>query len=177
MAALPAPIRRARPDEIDAVVAADRAAGELFRAVGMPEVADDPPPPRAEYERFSRSGDLWVVPAGPADADPPVALALLEAVDGALHVEQLSVDPRWSRRGLGRALLDHASDLARADGQPAVTLTTFVDVPFNAPYYRRLGFEDVPEDELGPGLGAILAAERARFTGPRHARVAMRRPV
>jgi hypothetical protein len=50
-------------------------------------------------------------------------------------------------------------------------------VPFNAPYYRRLGFVDVAERELGPGLAAILDAERDRWTGPAHARVAMRRPV
>jgi GNAT superfamily N-acetyltransferase len=176
---LPGPIRRARLDELAAVCAVDAAAGELFREVGMPEVADDPLPGPADYEPYVRSGDLWVVAdaSDPAEGGRPVAMAVLETLDGALHVEQLSVDPRWSRRGLGRALLDRASELARADGLPAVTLTTFVSVPFNAPYYRRLGFTEIPEGEVGPGLAALLGAERARWTGPAHARVAMRRPV
>jgi hypothetical protein len=38
-----------------------------------------------------------------------------------------------------------------------VTLTTFRDVPWNAPFYRRLGFEVV--DELPSGLAAIRAHE------------------
>lgn len=135
----------------------------------MPEVADDALPPLSEYERYTRTGDLWVV------GDPPVAFAIVEDLDANTHVDQLSLDPNWSRRGIGRSLLDHVTGLARAQGRPFVTLTTFVAVPWNAPYYRRLGFDEVPEDEMGPGLRAILDAERRRWTDRHHARVAMRR--
>ncbi len=140
----------------------------------MPEVADDALPPAAVYAEAIGAGAMWVVEG---DDGAPVAFALVEQVDGDAHVEQLSLDPRWSRRGIGRALLDHVSDRARADGRPAVTLTTFVSVPWNAPYYRRLGFTALDDRDLGLGLGAILEAERRRWVGPRHARVAMRRPV
>ena len=112
----------------------------------MPEVADDALPPLSEYERYTRTGDLWVV------GDPPVAFAIVEDLDANTHVDQLSLDPNWSRRGIGRSLLDHVTGLARAQGRPFVTLTTFVAVPWNTPYYRRLGFDEVPEDEMDPGL-------------------------
>jgi N-acetylglutamate synthase-like GNAT family acetyltransferase len=80
------------------------------------------------------------------------------------------------RRGIGRALLDHVAALARARGAPALTLTTFAEVPWNGPYYARLGFEVWPDTAQGPGLAAIVARERARWPdGP--ARVAMRRRV
>ena len=42
---------------------------------------------------------------------------------------------------------------------PAVTLTTFRDVPWNAPYYERLGFRTLAADEITPGLAAIRAHE------------------
>lgn len=47
-------------------------------------------------------------------------------------------------------------------GLPAVTLTTFVDVPWNAPYYRRCGFRPLPEPEWGPELARIRRDERVR---------------
>ena len=42
---------------------------------------------------------------------------------------------------------------------PAVTLTTFRDVPFNGPWYRRYGFRDLAEAELTPDLRAIREEE------------------
>jgi ribosomal protein S18 acetylase RimI-like enzyme len=45
----------------------------------------------------------------------------------------VSVHPRCARRGVGRALIDHLADHARATGAPALTLTTFADVPWNGP--------------------------------------------
>lgn len=50
-------------------------------------------------------------------------------VDSCLQVDQVSVDPGSARRGLGRALLDHVADHASAADLPALTLTTFADVP------------------------------------------------
>jgi hypothetical protein len=34
-------------------------------------------------------------------------------------------------------------------------------VPWNGPYYARLGFTVVPDDEAGPGLLALRSHERA----------------
>jgi hypothetical protein len=42
-----------------------------------------------------------------------------------------------------------------------MTLTTFADVPWNAPYYERCGFRVMAADEITPGLAAIRAAEAA----------------
>ncbi|NAZ78390.1 GNAT family N-acetyltransferase, partial [Kineococcus sp. T13] len=97
-------------------------------------------------------------------------------VDGAAHVEQVSVDPAWGRRGLGRALLEAAAGRAARRGLAALTLTTFADVPWNAPYYARLGFAVLPDDRLGPGLRAVVERERAHGL---HAwpRVVMRRDL
>jgi ribosomal protein S18 acetylase RimI-like enzyme len=141
------------------------AAGECFRDVGMPEIADDEPFPVPVLERFRAAGRAWVA----VDVtDRPVGYLLAEPVDGAVHVEQVSVHPSHARRGVGRALLDEV-----APASP-LTLTTFADVPWNAPYYARLGFRVLQESEWTPGLRAIRAREAA-IGLDRWPRVCMRR--
>ncbi|WP_037681505.1 GNAT family N-acetyltransferase [Streptomyces griseus] len=149
-------IRPAAPVELAALQDIERAAGAPFRAVGMVEIAEDEPLASAVLERYRRAGHAWVAVDG---ADRPVAYLIGEPVDGAFHVEQVSVHPRAARRGVGRALLDHAAVRGRAEGLAGLTLTTFTEVPWNAPYYTRLGFRTLPEAELTPGLRAIRAAE------------------
>ena len=151
----------------------ERAAGRVFRTVGMPEIADDAPPSLDDLAAYQRAGQAWVV----ADtADVPVAYLIADLVDGNLHVEQVSVHPDHARRGLGRQLLEHLAEQAVAAGIPALTLTTFATVPWNAPYYLRCGFRVCPEHELTPGLRAIREREASHGLD-RWLRVAMRRDV
>ena len=103
----------------------------------MPEIARDDPGSVAELEPFRAGGRAWVA----VDADDrPVAYLISAVVDGCAHIEQVSVAPAHARRGLGAALVDHLAAVAAAEGRAALTLTTFRDVPWNAPYYERLGF-------------------------------------
>jgi len=138
----------------------------------MQSVADDEPPTTEELEAYRAAGRMWVVRAG----DQPVGYALAEPVDGHGHLAQLSVVPTHGRRGLGRALCRQVEDWARVQGHGAVTLTTFADVAWNAPYYRRLGYRFMPEAEFGPQLRAIAAAETDRGLW-RWPRLAMIKPI
>jgi GNAT superfamily N-acetyltransferase len=93
--------------------------------------------------------------------DRPVAYLLVDVVDGEAHIEQVSVRPEHARRGIGRQLIEVARDRAVAHELPALSLTTYADVPWNGPYYARLGFEVVPPDRLAGGMRAIRATEAA----------------
>ncbi|MDT0342474.1 GNAT family N-acetyltransferase [Streptomyces litchfieldiae] len=167
------PLRKTRPDESPLLQDIERAAGEPFRALGMAEIADDEPPPLAELDRHARAGLSWVATDA---ADRPVAYLVAEPVDGALHIEQVSVHPAHARRGLGRSLIEEAAGHAAAAGLPALTLTTFAEIPWNAPYYRRCGFLVLAEDDITPGLRAIRRHEAA-IGLDRWPRVCMRRPL
>ena len=149
-------IRPARPADLTIIRDIERAAGLAFRDIGMPDIADDDLPTLAELDEYRRSGRAWVAVDGD---DRPVAYLIADRVDGSLHVEQVSVDPAHAHQGIGRALIEHLADLARAEGVPGLTLTTFTDVPWNAPYYERCGFRRLTEDELTPGLRAIRERE------------------
>ncbi|WP_329135103.1 GNAT family N-acetyltransferase [Streptomyces sp. NBC_01476] len=149
-------IRAVRAGELALLQEIERAAGQWFRGIGMPEIADDEPFPLEVLDRYRLAGRAWVA----ADAaDTPVAYLLADPIDGNLHVEQVSVHPDSARRGIGRGLLVHLADRASAAGVPALTLTTFAEVPWNAPYYARCGFR--PLDVPGPGLRAVCAQEAA----------------
>lgn len=81
---------------------------------------------------------------------------VLEIAEGArriAHLEQLSVLPDHGRRGYGRRLLEAAATATRERGHAELTLRTFADVPWNAPFYARCGFvESLPETAFHRGL-------------------------
>jgi GNAT superfamily N-acetyltransferase len=166
-------LRPVRGDELEALRSIERDAARAFLEVGMPEIAADEPKPVAELDAFRAAGRAWVAVD---DRDRPVAYLLSTAADDCAHVEQVSVASTHAGRGLGAALIDHLAAVARAERRPALTLTAFRDVPWNAPYYARLGFEIVEPADQGPELAALVAREAAAIpsTAPR---VAMRRRV
>jgi GNAT superfamily N-acetyltransferase len=150
----------------------ERAAGELFRTVGMPSVADDAPISQPAFERFLATGAVWVwILEGEI-----VAYCLLEPVDGTAHLEQVSVHPTHGRLGIGARLIAAADVWARERGLRRITLTTFRDVPWNAAYYERLGFRMIPQSEWSSTLAERMGAESSRGLDA-WPRVAMSRDV
>jgi GNAT superfamily N-acetyltransferase len=146
-------IREASLTDLPALRDIERAAGEPFRGLGMAAIADDEPFTLAELTGYQRDGRAWVY------GNPPVSYVLVDEIDGYAHIEQVSVHPGHSGQGIGRGLIDHVGTWARSRGLAGLTLTTFTEVPWNAPYYARLGFHVVTD--LSPGLRAIRAHEAA----------------
>ncbi|MDH6706940.1 ribosomal protein S18 acetylase RimI-like enzyme [Kitasatospora sp. MAA19] len=176
-------IRAATRDELPLLCELERAAGAPFAAIGMPEIAHDEPPAPHELAHYLDEGVALVALADhpglpgdaalPADPGPIAGYLLAEPVDGALHIEQVSVHPDHARRGIGRALIEH---LAAGTDAPALTLTTFTDVPWNAPYYARCGFRPLADHEVTPGLREIRRKE-AEHGLDRWPRLCMRRDL
>jgi predicted N-acetyltransferase YhbS len=93
---------------------------------------------------------------------------------GIAHLEEVDVHPEHGRRGLGSRLVVAVCTWAATNGYSCVTLTTFRDVPWNMPFYARLGFEQIPPAELSPALLSVIEDETRRGLDPGR-RVAMRR--
>jgi GNAT superfamily N-acetyltransferase len=61
-----------------------------------------------------------------------------------LYLDQLSVLPRHGRQGLGTRLVRRCLQEAEARAFKRVSLSTFRKVPWNGPFYRKLGFREIP---------------------------------
>jgi ribosomal protein S18 acetylase RimI-like enzyme len=148
-------LRPARPDEIETIRALERASAQRF--VGrMDALAADEPSPAAVLAARIADGGLMI-----AVEDQAVAgFAMFRPVEDRLYVEQIDVLPAFAGRRIGAALLDAATERARTAGLAGLSLSTFREIPWNAPYYRRLEFVDVAA--LTPGMAAIRAEHLAR---------------
>ena len=162
-------IRPAEPADLKSLPGIEIAAGELFRQIGMDDIADHAPP---AVEELAAAPAVLVA----EEDDVVVSYARIELVDDQAHLEQLSVLPDHGGQGIGTALIDAVCDWARDRGDAAVTLTTFREVAFNAPLYNKRGFEELPEHEWTEGIRAVVAEESAHGLDPAD-RVVMRRPV
>lgn len=150
-------IRSGRQEDFPTLRDIERSAGSPFAEIGMIFVAEDEPPSVQLLQEFADDGRCWVTVD---EHDKPVAYLLADVVDGMGHLDQVSVHQDYARRRIGAALLDHMIEWAREKGLTAITLTTYVEVPWNGPYYERRGFRYLSEDEETPGLRSIRAAER-----------------
>ncbi|WP_223479162.1 GNAT family N-acetyltransferase [Oricola indica] len=145
-------VRAFRPDDLPALHGVEIRASTLFADHGYPEVGAEPPP-IDEFGEFLRANTVHVaVDAG----DAPIGYAVSGEVDGIWWLKELGVDPAVMRQGAGTALLNAVSGHARAAGYGRIGLSTFRDIPFNAPFYARRGWRTVDPD-------TVSAALRARF--------------
>lgn len=166
-------IRPARPAEADTLRAIENAAGQAFAAVGYGDIAGQEDTAAPTLRAAATAGQLLVITDA---ADQPAGFILCNDVDGDLHVQELDVHPDHAGRRLGARLLEAAEAMARQRGLPALSLTTFRSVPWNAPYYARLGFREMLPGEYGPDLRIELARQQAAGL-PMADRVAMRREL
>lgn len=157
-------IRIAEPSEWDLLRSIEDEADALFADVGIG------PFTALEEDDHLASAAVVLVAGAPAKG-----FACVDAVDDVAHLWQLSVHPAFGRQGLGRALVEAVCEWATDHGYPAVTLTTFRDVPWNGPFYERLGFREMVE--LSPGLSAIRRHEREIGDDDFGPRVAMRKEL
>ena len=159
-------IREARPADLPLLAEIESEADELFTSV-FGDVDWDPP---TEGERRAAEPGYLLV-AG----DPPVGFAHVLALDEAAHLEQLAVDPEHMGRGIGTALLEAACARAHEAGYATLSLSTFADVPWNAPFYAARGFIEVGEPP--PYLQRVRAHERAMGLDRHGPRVLMSRAL
>lgn len=151
--------------------AIERQASQRFQGTPEAWIAADPPAPAALLADRRDAGGLWVATL---EGDRPVAAIRFRPLDDNLYIEQLDVLPAFAGLRLGAALLDRAELLAREAGLGALQLSTFRDIPWNAPWYRRIGFEVI--EVLPSSLESIRRDHIARGLDESR-RVFMRRSV
>ncbi len=166
-------VRLARDEDLSALSEVERQANTLFATYGLAEQLSDILTPIEILREGVQADRLWVA----ADEnDQPVGFALAGVMGDNAHLDELDVHPAHGQRGLGTALVEAVCVWANASGYRAITLTTLRHIPWNAPWYQRLGFRALEEQELSAALRALLH-EEIRGGLPAEQRIAMRREL
>jgi GNAT superfamily N-acetyltransferase len=138
-------IRSARVEELPLLAHVEQSAAGLFLDTPYAFLVDAAPLPLDFVQQQFRSGQVWVA----VDLDEKVVgYAIAREVDDTLYLQQIDVEPEHGRRGIGSALVNTVCLWARQQGYKIVSLSTFRDIPWNAPFYSKLGFHPVDEAEL-----------------------------
>ncbi len=150
-------IRLAEQLDIPALIAADRAASEMFRSTGLiPDMAAIPESIPADILAEAIDLKHMIIVA---DEAGPVGFALIQPIENTLYLDQISVDPAHGRKGLGTALLRAVYQKAIDNECTSVTLSTFRDVKWNGPFYRRVGFKEIARRNMAEWMLEIEAAQ------------------
>ena len=166
-------VRLGRLAELEHLRQIEVLAGAVFAEYGMAAIADDEPPSIEVLTSYCTDNRLWVAID---EQDHPVGYIMVDALDQSAHIEQVSVHPDHAGKRIGNTLIDQVFQWAVKEGFGIVTLTTFLEIPWNAPYYQRLGFEIIPEPDWSPDLIRIRAEENTHGLD-RWPRVCMRKRV
>ncbi len=152
-------IRPTRPADATLLPAIERSAARSFATLeNLAWLAEHDVLSEEQHLGFIARGLHWLA----VDAhDQPLGFICASAVDDTLHIEELSVAQSSQGHGLGRALLGHLERCARDAGFKALSLTTFAMVPWNAPFYARLGFQRLDDAQASEFLRQQLRHELA----------------
>jgi len=151
-------VRLARSADLPLLPAIERSAAALFASQpGLAHLAAGEVISVAEHAHYLAKDGLWVAEI----TDTIGGFLAATEVAGNFHIREVSVDRSAQGQGLGRALIETALCAATERGFAAATLTTFRDVPWNEPFYARVGFRVLEQAKLTPALAAILTEELA----------------
>ena len=136
-------MRTALPHEASAIRAVVRAA----YAKWVPVLGREPRPMQADYEAAVEVHRFDLI-----EVDGRiVALIETEPREGHLWIENIAVLPDWQGHGLGKRLLAHAEELARAAGLSEMRLLTNGKMVANRALYLSAGYVEVREKSYGDG--------------------------
>lgn len=150
-------LANAATEEIDTLIGIDLAASTLFEGTGLiDDSALDDHVPSKVFEHAIESGNLLTARDKKGQV---VGFALLSRRQDTLYLDQISVHPDHGRMGLGGALITRVLEEAKFRKLKTVTLSTFRDLAWNGPFYRRHGFKEIARKKMD---GWMLELEKVQ---------------
>ncbi|MHA7820057.1 MAG: GNAT family N-acetyltransferase [Erythrobacter sp.] len=162
-------IRLARADDAQAFHDVEEDAAQLL--ANEPSLADVPVPPSNSPEEYRDMIGQRHCLAATVD-DEVVGFAATRRHGRELHLHEISVATAFQGRRIGATLLNALKIDARNSGVRAITLHTYRDIAWNAPFYARHGWVVVEDLQSHPRLAAGHAAA-VEFGLPAERRCAM----
>lgn len=152
-------IRLAFIDDLPALASIEIEAAKRFLGTGLVdhlrETSFDP----ASLKALIDCKQVWLA----CEPDnTPVGFIVVSVRGVIAYLEEMDVLPAHGRRGLGSSLVSTAKEWALDKGLEALILSTFESIPWNAPFYERLGFTVVPEELWSEDMLHLRAEEQER---------------
>jgi GNAT superfamily N-acetyltransferase len=149
-------VRAARVEELPLLSSIEQSAARLFLDTPYAFLVNDEPLSLDFVQQQFHAGRVWVA----VDChESVVGYAIAREVDDTLYLQQTDVEPEHGRRGIGSALINMVCNWATQQGYHIVSLSTFRDIPWNAPFYSKLGFRCVDEAKLTPNFQQLRLKE------------------
>ena len=149
-------IKLAGSEHLSAIPAIELAASAMFPEADLPVEVRYLVIENELLQEAQSDARLWVALT---DERTPVGFAMAGIIDGGAHLDEMDVMPDFGRQGVGTRLVRTIIDWARLGDYPVLTLITFRHLPWNAPFYERMGFEAMATSELGEELAKLLQEE------------------
>jgi N-acetylglutamate synthase and related acetyltransferases len=150
-------IAQATACHVPLLAAIEVAAAGIFPPGSIPDHIRSDFTPVDKLHEAVQNGLLW---AALDHAGNPVGYAYVRLIDHAALLAQIDVHPDHMRKGIGAALIGRVAGRMRQRQMPALYLTTFTHVPWNAPFYARLGFTALDDAGMPRFLKDILEEEK-----------------
>ena len=132
------------------------AAATLFAEADLPTGVRFKVTEPADLREALQNGRLWIALTG---EDKVIGFAMADVVDGQAYLVEVDVLPDYGRQGIGTKLIRAVVEWARSQNLDALWLVTFHHLPWNAPFYERLGFSVVEAAEHGAELTRLIQEE------------------
>lgn len=168
-------IRKTELPDVEHLPLVERSASQAFKSLpSLSWIADNSVMPTREHKRLLAKSLSWT--ALDSSSETICGFINAEIIEGEFHIGEVSVSKAYQKKGIGSKLLKTALTHAKSLGLSTATLTTFTDVPWNAPYYQRLGFIILPADRLPQYLEQKLQEDKTSGL-PLDRRCAMRKTL
>jgi GNAT superfamily N-acetyltransferase len=149
-------IKLAGSEHLSAIPAIELAASAMFPEADLPVEVRYLVIENQLLQEAQSDARLWVALT---DERTPVGFAMAGIIDGGAHLDEMDVVPDFGRQGIGTRLVRTIIDWARSDDHSELTLITFRHLPWNAPFYEKMGFKVMKSSEVGEELASLLQAE------------------
>jgi len=139
-------IRLGTLEDCEVLQEIERAAARAFvgrKEMGETDIDLNRVTPLAFLEARVGEGLLWTLYHGKA----PAGYIVCSWVKTDFYIAEVDVHPDHGGKALGAVLIERAAAHGFANGAARITLSTFTEIPWNRPYYERLGFAVLPEAE------------------------------
>jgi GNAT superfamily N-acetyltransferase len=150
-------IRSARPNDLPLLARIEQSAATRFLNTPYAFLLNAQPLPPDLIQQQFQTGQIWVAIHQP---NTLIGYALTRPIDHTIYLQEIDIEPQHGQKGLGTALINTIKSWANQSGHTVMSLSTFRDIPWNAPFYAKLGFRILTPSELTPSFQQIRQQEQ-----------------